>query len=103
MKPYYEADGVTIYCGDCRDVLPHVSADLLLTDPPYGLSVEGPGQVGRPGKGVRALRFFPNDSLEDGMRHVETLLWAANSIPVLSFYAWFRHQQFAKATLDWER
>ncbi len=36
MTPYYEADGITIYHGDCRDVLPSLSADVLLTDPPYG-------------------------------------------------------------------
>lgn len=37
MTPYYEDDGVILYHGDCRDVLPHLdSADLLVTDPPYG-------------------------------------------------------------------
>ncbi len=43
MKPYYEHAGITIYHGDCRDVLEEweglrtQSFDLLLTDPPYGL------------------------------------------------------------------
>ena len=37
MKPYYNHDGLTIYHADCREVLADVSADLLLTDPPYGL------------------------------------------------------------------
>ena len=36
MTPYYSHDGITIYHGDCRDVLPTLSADLVLTDPPYG-------------------------------------------------------------------
>ena len=35
MKPYYEADGVTIFCGDCRDVLPLVVGGVLVCDPPY--------------------------------------------------------------------
>lgn len=37
MKPYYENKGITIYHGDCRDVLPTLEArvDLVLTDPPY--------------------------------------------------------------------
>ncbi len=36
MKPYYEAGGITIYLGDCRDVLPGLrGVDLVLTDPPY--------------------------------------------------------------------
>lgn len=38
LTPYYENAGISIYCGDCRDVLPALSAfDLLLTDPPYGI------------------------------------------------------------------
>lgn len=37
MRPYYDHDGITIYHGDCRDVLPTLCpADLVLTDPPYG-------------------------------------------------------------------
>lgn len=36
MKPYYEQDGITIYHGDCREVLPGLdSVDLVITDPPY--------------------------------------------------------------------
>ncbi len=33
MKPYYERDGITIYHGDCREILPHVEADAVVTDP----------------------------------------------------------------------
>ena len=37
MKPYYDHDGITLYHGDCVDVLPAagVKADLILTSPPY--------------------------------------------------------------------
>lgn len=39
-KPYYEQDGITIYHGDCREVLPLLGRfDMLLTDPPYGLGI----------------------------------------------------------------
>lgn len=38
MKPYFEEDGITIYNGDCREVLPTLpSADLIFTSPPYNL------------------------------------------------------------------
>ncbi|HKO91470.1 MAG TPA: DNA methyltransferase [Polyangiaceae bacterium] len=37
MKPYYDHGGITIYHGDCREILPSLGKfDLLLTDPPYG-------------------------------------------------------------------
>jgi len=39
-KPYYRGGGQTIYCGDCRKILPlfePASVDLLLTDPPYAI------------------------------------------------------------------
>ena len=39
MKPYYQDDAVTIYHGDCREVMPQlVGVDLLLSDPPYGVA-----------------------------------------------------------------
>ena len=37
-KPYYQDDAVTIFCGDCREIVPTLGRfDLLLTDPPYGV------------------------------------------------------------------
>ncbi len=39
MRPYYEHAGVTIYHGDCREVLVSVSADVMITDPPYGIGL----------------------------------------------------------------
>ena len=37
MEPYYRDDHCTIYHGDCRDVLPEVDYDIVVTDPPYGI------------------------------------------------------------------
>jgi site-specific DNA-methyltransferase (adenine-specific) len=43
MKPYYEASGITIYHGDCREVLqelPSRSVQLVMTDPPFSIPVK---------------------------------------------------------------
>jgi len=40
MKPYYQDEWVTIYHGDCREILPDLpKVDLVLTDPPYGVGI----------------------------------------------------------------
>jgi len=51
MKPYYEENGITIYHGDCREILPslHGQYDVVVTDPPYGraFSSSRKGQFGK--------------------------------------------------------
>jgi len=38
LRPYHEEAAVTIYHGDCRQIVPLLGRfDLLLTDPPYGI------------------------------------------------------------------
>jgi len=44
--PYFEADGVTVYHADCRDVLPELTADTVITDPVWpdaDVDLEGRG------------------------------------------------------------
>ena len=43
-KPYYNESGITIYHGDCKEILPHLEpVDLVLTDPPYEQNKTGGG------------------------------------------------------------
>jgi DNA modification methylase len=60
---YYEHAGITIYHGDCRTILPTMTGDLLLTDPPYGIHITSRRTVGSGGRtgfdGKRRSKVIP--------------------------------------------
>lgn len=41
IKPYYESKGITLYQGDCREIIPQLEIPgdaVVVMDPPYGIS-----------------------------------------------------------------
>jgi len=63
IKPYYNEGDITIYHGDCLEIMPQLKpVDLVLTDPPYGIKRDK-GFEGFGGFGVPiARRRFENDN-----------------------------------------
>ncbi|WP_301119632.1 DNA-methyltransferase [Mycolicibacterium fortuitum] len=54
MQPYYQDDSVTLYHGDCLEILPSIDGvDLVVTSPPYNLGATPGGAFGhyRDGQG----------------------------------------------------
>ena len=39
MNPYNQDNHATIYHADAKELLPKLSYDVVVTDPPYGISV----------------------------------------------------------------
>jgi DNA modification methylase len=40
MTPYYDDGSCVIYHGDCREILPSLTFDVIVTDPPYGIGLD---------------------------------------------------------------
>jgi site-specific DNA-methyltransferase (adenine-specific) len=57
MTPYYADDLVTIYHGDCREWMP--VADVLVTDPPYGISATTANRSRARGRNAAAHDWIP--------------------------------------------
>jgi len=68
--PYYEQDGITIWHGDCREILPTLSGvNLVVTSPPYNqMSVvtgKASGMWGRTAGGVGFVREWAANGYAD--------------------------------------
>ena len=53
MTPYYDHAGITIYHADAADVHSHLQGEVIVTDPPFGIS-GGVGSNRKRGKGTYA-------------------------------------------------
>ena len=114
MKAYYQDSAVTIYHGDCREIVPTLGRfDLLLTDPPYGIKRFKNGI----GKGDRMINKadggfnneVPTDEtfcmLFDYTRR--QVIWGMNNFDLPTtehFLVWDKEQtvdNFASAELAW--
>lgn len=94
VKPYYEHAGITIYHGDCREILPSIKADVVVTDPPYGLGDRWTGGSWFT-RGVYAQdkcewdAEAPHATVEALiMRGVPTVLWGGNYFAVPPSRCW---------------
>ena len=94
MKPYYQDKWVTIYHGDCREILPTLEpVDLVLTDPPYGLNTKMQG-------GTWGITYKHSDMIKwDYLCEAELLtqivnmaavsiIWGGNNYPLNPTRCW---------------
>lgn len=90
-KPYYEHAGITIYHGDCREILPSLEpVDLVLTDPPYGINWRT--RISQETIVGDNVAFEPTPFLAMGNHH---LFWGAiyfsDKLPVSeSWFVWLK-------------
>jgi site-specific DNA-methyltransferase (adenine-specific) len=78
MVPYYQDQHATIYHGDCRELLPTIEADVLVTDPPYGMKL----------RSSRGGQFGDLKIAGDETTEIRDLVVAAFDGPALVFGRW---------------
>lgn len=94
MKPYYEDGAVTIYHGDCRDVSAWRDADVLVTDPPYGIAYSS--NMGGKFQGATVAQDDGLAARDEALR-----LWSG---PALVFGSWRRTRPAeTRHVLLWEK
>jgi len=116
LRPYYEDSLVTIYHGDCLDVLPSLGpADLIFTSPPFNLGVTTGGgfadvrkypgmKMGKWSGGALAHGYeshtdaMPPADYEDWQRAVLCACWAQLSDSGAIFY---NHKPRVQASTLW--
>jgi DNA modification methylase len=113
---YYADDSVTIYHGDCREVLPTLPLDdvsLCLTDPPYGIDLQT--DYSRLSGSTRTYKKVAGDDEPFDptplLRFPRVVLWGANhyadSLPIGGWLVWDKRagkqkpNMFADAELAW--
>ena len=118
MSVYYEDDLVTLHLGDCREVLPTLGrADLLLTDPPYGIAGAWKGGGGHGWGQARADSAVRNewDAAPPDAELLalvmasadDAVIWGGNYFPLPPSRGWLvwnkpeRNFSLAEAELAW--
>jgi len=67
--PYHQEEAVTIYHGDCREILPLLGRfDLLLTDPPYGIGFASQPTTGGRARGQKK-ETWDDEAIEEWVLH----------------------------------
>lgn len=99
VKAYYEDDLVTLYHGDCREVTAWLEADVLVTDPPYGVAYQS--NMNRNKRNVKLGRPIAADETTEA-RDVVLRMWGSRL--ALVFGRWDVARPAAtRARLIWDK
>jgi site-specific DNA-methyltransferase (adenine-specific)/modification methylase len=100
----------TLYHGDCREVLPLLPAhDLLLTDPPYGIGIDGQRESLKTARKAHEFLGWDNETPPQwlfGLMHEKAsahIIWGGNYFglpPSGCWLSWDKVQEFSGADME---
>ncbi|AUX81848.1 methyltransferase [Gordonia phage Brandonk123] len=98
-EPYYSDDLVTLYHGDCLDTDEWLAADVLVTDPPYGMAYES--SFNRDKRNAKIGRRIAADE-STNVRDAALARWGGRSALVFGRWDCPRPEN-TRARLIWDR
>jgi DNA modification methylase len=98
--PYYADEFVTLYLGDCLKIREWLAADVLVTDPPYGIAYRGFG--GRSGRNDHSPHAPIIGDETTSSRDGALAVWGDR--PALVFGTWRADRPAAtRVVLTWDK
>lgn len=99
MTPYYEQDGIVIYHGDCREILPELErVAAVVTDPPYGIGWTRGVHAARRSKAHPGILNDENTSVRDAA------LDMLSDLPAVVFGSFYApYPKNTKQVLVWKK
>jgi DNA modification methylase len=86
VTPYYEDEHVRLFHGDCREITDWLEADVLVTDPPYGIAWRQGGLHSLRSTWSTATQSIVNDE-STAARDDAMIMWGKQR-PAIVFGSW---------------
>ena len=104
MQPYYQDEQVTVYHGDCLEVDAWLDADVLVTDPPYGVRWEQRGTYSKHSRG-RSAHIGKRDVIagDHSTDLRDAALDAFGNRPAVVFGSWKVQRPECASVLVWDK
>jgi DNA modification methylase len=102
--PYYQDDSVTLYLGDCLEIDAWLTADVLVTDPPYGMGFTQGRRVNGQSSGWTSRWTDVAIAGDDTTGVRDAALGAWGTKPAIVFGTWKRPAPAGvRETLVWDK